>query len=307
MNILLFLYKIRKRRGGDLNSCGADAPRAFQDCPPSVAITQQQLEEFLSLREIEGSCNDWIKGIQRYLLRYLTYVDWKADREKTIQYLTLERGKCNISTYRKKVLQIRKFLMYCGYQWVQGIKPPQEPEIIIKHISPEAIQKTLRIVSLSKESVRYNALILLGATSGLRSEELYQLTPEDIDLNNRTIHVVHNPLQGKTTKTKHSRISFFTIEAQQALSQYLKSNTLSPLFPKGQCIQALKQAPIRVKDLRKYFSQSWDRSCGPTSVKKLLMGHSLRGDIDLSHYNNQSPEELRGIYDKVMDGASSSI
>jgi hypothetical protein len=30
------------------------------------------------------------------------------------------------------------------------------------------------------------------------------------------------------------------------------------------------------------------------------MGHSLKGDVDLMHYNYQSPEDLKKIYDKVM-------
>jgi len=55
-----------------------------------------------------------------------------------------------------------------------------------------------------------------------------------------------------------------------------------------------------VKDLRKFFSQEWDRRGGPTSIKKILMGHSLKGDVDLRHYNYQSEEDLKRIYDKVM-------
>ena len=36
--------------------------------------------------------------------------------------------------------------------------------------------------------------------------------------------------------------------------------------------------------------------------KKILMGHSLKGDVDLMHYNAQSPDDLKKIYDKVMNG-----
>ena len=56
-----------------------------------------------------------------------------------------------------------------------------------------------------------------------------------------------------------------------------------------------------MKDLRKFFSQEWDRRGGPTSIKKIIMGHSTRHDVDLSHYNYQSEEDLKKIYDKVMD------
>ena len=57
-----------------------------------------------------------------------------------------------------------------------------------------------------------------------------------------------------------------------------------------------------VKDLRKYFYQEWDRHVGPISVKKILLGHSIRRDVDLMHYNSQSEEDLKKIYDKVMLG-----
>jgi len=71
-------------------------------------------------------------------------------------------------------------------------------------------------------------------------------------------------------------------------------------FNKHFISKLFKDSPIRVKDLRKYFSQEWDRRGGPTSIKKILMGHSLKKDIDLSHYNFQSEEDLKNIYNRVM-------
>ena len=55
-----------------------------------------------------------------------------------------------------------------------------------------------------------------------------------------------------------------------------------------------------VKNFRKFFSQEWDRNGGPTSIKKILMGHSIKGDVDLMHYNFQSEGDLKKIYDKAM-------
>jgi hypothetical protein len=31
------------------------------------------------------------------------------------------------------------------------------------------------------------------------------------------------------------------------------------------------------------------------------MGHSIKGDVDLMHYNYQSEEDLKKIYDDVMN------
>jgi integrase/recombinase XerD len=77
---------------------------------------------------------------------------------------------------------------------------------------------------------------------------------------------------------------------------------LKCLFPKRWLERKFEETNIRIKHLRKYFSQEWDRRGGPTSIKKILMGHSLKGDVDLMHYNAQSEEDLKKIYDKVMSG-----
>ena len=65
-------------------------------------------------------------------------------------------------------------------------------------------------------------------------------------------------------------VTFFSEEAQQAVEEYM----------------------------RKFFSQQSDRLGMPTAIKKILMGHSLRGDVDLSHYDFQGKEELKNIYDR---------
>lgn len=143
-------------------------------------------------------------------------------------------------------------------------------------------------------------MVLLGCSSGLRAEELYQLNLSDIDLENRIVRVNHNPINGQTTKTRNSRASFFSKEAQKALQDFFQQNTYSRLFPQTTLTRLFSNAPIRVKHLRKYFSQEWDRRGGPTSIKKILLGHSLKGDVDLQHYNAQSEEDLKRIYDNVF-------
>ena len=90
------------------------------------------------------------------------------------------------------------------------------------------------------------------------------------------------------------------------LSFYDKSR-LKCLFNQYHVERLFRDSPILVKDLRKYFSQEWDRRGGPTSIKKILMGHSLKGDVDLMHYNCQSEEDLKKIYDRVMTNIETFI
>jgi hypothetical protein len=46
---------------------------------------------------------------------------------------------------------------------------------------------------------------------------------------------------------------------------------------------------ISKQDLDKYFSL------------REIQGYSLKGDVDLQHYNAQSEEDLKKIYDKVFN------
>jgi len=192
--------------------------------------------------------------------------------------------------------------------WANGICPPPEPQYLPKRITSDAIQDTLSHYQDDEYYLQVKAIILLGATSGMRAEELYQLTLDDINLNTRTVMINHDPNNGQSTKTKRSRISFFTEEAKRALSEYIEfyhnHNGLKCLFSQTHIERLFRygKVSIQVKDLRKFFSQEWDRRGGPTSIKKILMGHSLKGDVDLMHYNAQSEQDLRIIYDKVIGG-----
>jgi len=137
------------------------------------------------------------------------------------------------------------------------------------------------------------------------------LSIEDIDLNHNKLLVKHDPQNNHTTKTKRSRVAFFTDDAKRAIEDYLdyysdSKSGLRTIFAQKTLERKFRNAPIKVKHLRKFFSQEWDRQGGPTSIKKILMGHSLKGDVDLMHYNAQSKEDLKKIYDNVMSQISSN-
>ena len=274
-------------------------------------VERNKLNEFIQLREIEGVSDKWLYHIRFFVTTYLDYVQWKIDKQKTLQYLTLIKKKYSTTTYRKRVYQIRKFLSFLHIDWANDINPPSEPHYLPKRIVINDIKNTLLSFERHEFYKQIKALILLGGSSGMRAEELYQLVPENIELENRVVHINHNPDNGQSTKTKRSRISFFNEEAEQALNEYLafykKSNKLRFLFNQYHLERIFRENSIQVKDLRKFFSQEWDRRGGPTSIKKILMGHSLKGDVDLMHYNCQSEEDLKKIYDKVMCGIVSSI
>lgn len=260
-------------------------------------------------REIEDITDEWRKSCEIWLRQYLNFVGWKVNETMTLEYLKKIKQESSVTYYRKKVLQIRRFLEYKKVSWARSLSIPREPE----HLPPRIVSGVVPEVLKRYEDHQYfkqiKAIVLLGSTSGLRAEEIYQLYLEDIDIEHRTVRVNHNPSKGQTTKTQRSRISFFTTETQQALRDYLEfynnGSGLTRLFGTNHMVDIFYNSPIKVKDFRKLFSQEWDRRGGPTSIKKILMGHSLRGDVDLMHYNAQSPEDLKSIYDKVMNNTSS--
>ena len=197
-----------------------------------------------------------------------------------------------------------KFLRYNKVDCVNEIQLPPEPYTTPIRITKKDIEMTLTYFEKHSHYIRYRALILLGCASGLRAEELYQLSMKDIDIEACIVKVNHNPKSNQTTKTGKSRIVFFNNDAKTALTEYFyyfnNGNGLKELFPQKRIERSFQETEIQVKYLRKYFSQEWDRRGGPTSIKKILMSHSLKGDVDLMHYNAQSPEDLKRIYDKVM-------
>jgi len=219
-----------------------------------------------------------------------------------LEYLKTLQKNFSISYYRKRACQIRRFLLYLDCYWAECIKLPREPRQIVKRVTVEDINKTIQSFKEHPNGDRYVALTLLGASSGMRPKEMYQLKPENIDLTNRVVYVNNDPDKGQTTKTKKNRIALFNEETRRAIEKYLQiysnNNRIKHLFSKRQCERIFSKTSLQVKDLRKFFSQEWDRRGGPTSIKKLLMGH--RGDIDLRHYNAQNVDDLKRIYSEIM-------
>jgi len=263
------------------------------------------LDKFLKLRCINGLSNGWLHDVRVTLESFIKSVGLPIDENKTLDYLKQLQEKYSTTSYRKRVYQIRKFLSFIHIDWASNIIPPSEPNYIPKRVTKDDINSILSCYEGNKFFKQIKAIIMLGTTSGIRAEELYQLEVGDIDIENRILHINHNPSNGQTTKTGMSRISFFTEDAKLAMNDYLYfyscQKKLTCLFNKSHISRIFRNASIHIKDLRKFFSQEWDRRGGPTSIKKILMGHSLKGDVDLMHYNAQSEDDLKKIYDKVMN------
>ena len=263
---------------------------------PTFKISNDSIEEYLDILRLSGVTERHIKEVNRTLINYKKYILSVIDKQKSIQFFSKLQKECSTSYYRKQMYQLIRFLKYLKIKWTDEISLPKEPVYSAKRITKTDIENTLIYF---EDNVKLKALVHLGISSGCRAMELYQLSIEDIDIVNRILYVKHEPINNKSTKTKLSRVTFFSKEAQRYLKKYIETKP-ERLFAQKTCDRAFNNIELKVKDLRKYFSQEWDRRGGPTSIKKILMGHSLNGDVDLQHYNAQSEEDLKKIYDNVM-------
>jgi integrase/recombinase XerD len=271
-------------------------------------VDEKQVNEYLSIRKIQGICDRWVYQTRVIIDKYLAYTDGTLDKQKTLKYIEKLKENHSLTTYRKRTYAIRKFLIFLKIEWADQLHPPPEQKYIPIHVPKKQIEQALNYFKDSQYYLQARALIHLGKDSGARAEELYQLSLENIDLENRIVHIIHNPRIGKTTKTKVSRKSFFTPETKKVLEDYIKfynnDNQLKDLFGQSHLTRLFRPSPIQVKLLRKNFSQQWDKRNGPTGAKKIIMGHSLHNDVDLSHYNYLNTEDLQQIYDIVMCNSS---
>jgi len=229
---------------------------------------------------------------------------WTINKHETLEYLKSLKNDYSNGYYRKQIFQIKKFLRHLSIGWSDNIKAPSKTNYRPKRVDRHLVQETVAYFEDESYFPQYKALILLGATGGLRAEEIYQLLPEDIDLENRIVYINHNPDKGQTTKTRTSRATFFNQQCEQALREHFEFFTsgcgnIEVLFGEKHIRRAFSNAPIQVKDLRKFFSQEWERRNGSYAAKEILLGHSLKGSVDLQHYAYIDEEDLKKIYDKV--------
>jgi integrase len=149
-----------------------------------------------------------------------------------------------------------------------------------------------------KHFLRLKAFILVMSTSGMRDKECFQLTKNDLDLDNNRIFIRCD--KNHSQKLNQERTVFITDNAKYCLLKYIKQNGNRKLFNQSTLTRAFNGSPLRMKDLRKFMSQEWTRRNGNQLVKEILLGHSLRNNVDAQYYCSLTTEEIFKIYREVM-------
>jgi integrase/recombinase XerD len=229
---------------------------------------------------------------------FLEAQGWKVSYQSTLDQFNAIREQFSPKKYRDTVLFVRDFLRFMGLEWCNRIKLPRVPKRLPVYVKPEQIARLLAEIEKLEDPQRrqqLKAFTLLGMTTGMRSEEMYRLTPDVIDLKSATIQV-------RNTKSGLDRLVFLNEPTKKEISKLLEMDE-QPLF-QYRVIQRFYErmrsqtSDLLPKHLRKFFSAESDRRGLPTGVKKRLMGHSINGDIDLLHYSALAFDDLKAIYER---------
>ncbi len=147
------------------------------------------------------------------------------------------------------------------------------------------------------------ALFLMYASSGLRKRELLSLRYENVDFQKRML--LPNCHVGET---KQSFVSFYNLEAERALTEYLEtrkdktgklfrigSHTFLDLWKKAKNKTGLQITP---QTLREWFCSEMVSQGISDSYVDAFCGRIPRS-ILAKHYLDYSPEKLKAIYERA--------
>jgi integrase/recombinase XerD len=234
-----------------------------------------------------------LRGFLRFVKKPIDRITVDDVREYLKRYVD-----GNVCTYGNKIKTLRRFLGdFLGYSWIRGFKIPKpnfKPKILP---SKEELKRFYEALP----SLRYKAMFLLLASSGLRLGEVLSLTRSEIDLERRLIA----PKQ-HGGETKRCWVSCFNEEAAEALSKYLSEHGGERIFPtnKGRVAESFRKASkaagvkITPQTLRAWFACEMaklgvsdrfiDAFCGRTPKTVLAR-----------YYTDYSPQRLKEIYDRA--------
>ncbi|MEA2089400.1 MAG: tyrosine-type recombinase/integrase [Thermoproteota archaeon] len=227
--------------------------------------------------------------------------DWREINKEDLRtfLLKLKREKA-VLTYKNYLSALKRF--YRDFL--------QAPHMVKSFRFPNVPFKPKRIVSKKKvkkfyeclENVRDKATFLMLATSGLRKAELLGLRLKDIDIEKRVV------FPNKSNRTKRTWITFFNMEAQAVLKEYLRNNGFSEenrIFPSEKTLRrAWKKAEeksgihITPQKLRKFFAKEMTDLDVPARFIDAFCGRVPKSVL-AQHYTDYSSERLKKIYDNA--------
>lgn len=200
--------------------------RNLVELPTASRVAWQDvLEEFILAKEAEGKRPRTIHDYRFHVERFFKHFPqaWKSYdtlRKCVLKYFTEEAAP---STRNKRLAHLKAFFEWCVREKYlpanpcAGLKRVKD-EGQVRHISLEAVQKLLKAPDKkSYAGLRDYCMLLLLLDCGLRPGEMYQLRPEDVNLEAREVHI--RPGVAKTRVGRTLPISPLTA---QAIARFLQ-------------------------------------------------------------------------------------
>lgn len=188
-------------------------------------------------------------------------------------------------------------MQFLKLDYMDDVKIIGEPDYEPVRVTEKQLKDTIEYFRGRYHEEQLIAVVYLGASTGMRPFEIYKLTTDDIDLENRRIKVARS-------KTSKARTVFFHGATANVLRAYLKAfeenNMLTHLFGMYHVQRRFRNAPMQVKHLRKFFIQQWHRNNGNYLIGEILLGHSTKNSVTLKHYATFNLEEIQKEYNRVF-------
>ncbi|KXA88517.1 hypothetical protein AKJ62_04995, partial [candidate division MSBL1 archaeon SCGC-AAA259D14] len=261
------------------------------------------LEEFRDVLEIDRDLADrTVEQHLRNIRQFLEFVDGPpSEIDKTDMRDWLREWKENYaeSAYANKVKSLRVFFDdYLGSDMAKSLSMPQPRKNSKNPPSPEAIRKLYEAF----DTLRDETSLLLFATTGLRRNELYHLTRDEVDLDKRMI------TPNKDSRTKKTYVTFYNEEAERHLEKYLdESEIQEEIFPiRARSANRIyrkysKEAGVETitpQDLRVWFSEEMKKLGVSGEYIDAFCGRLPRS-VRARHYTDYSEERLKEVYERA--------
>jgi integrase/recombinase XerD len=278
---------------------------------------EEIIKEFEVALEASGASKETIKAYMAAIRDFLSYTNNKPLREVTLKDIinwrntrlrvgfpgakTNSSSKWQVTLHYYSIL-LRRFLQWLGLR----VKVPGGKRITprIEALNEEDLK---RLVSAAKKP-QDRLILLLLASTGLRSRELLELKVEDIDFNNRVIRV-------KSAKYGKERLVTAPQDVFEELAAWIKLNQLKPgdkvfklsytgLYKKIKRLAeraGIDPAKVRPHVLRHTFATLAIRKGLSLPSLQRLLGHS---DIRTTQvYLHLTIDDIKREYDEKLRGA----
>jgi integrase len=296
-------------------------------------VSEQDIEDFIKAKELEGATKKTLKEYVRYLRKMLAELGWVLTPDGIREYLVELREESGEHSLHHLTIALKSLL--------KTILKPRDPALFRALYDAFTVHKPrvnnhtklptldqLRQMWQGLPTIESKFYFTLLAETGLRPSEPFLLTIDDLDIEHGVIHI------GKVTETKRAFIAFLRPElldwvksvylpfrdtwiegmgkawlASNLFSRDVIENAMRKLLPFEQyrLRREIKETARQVLgrefelyELRKFFATHMISQGVPESIVNTLQGRAPPSEfrVLIEHYWSPRHEELRSWYIK---------